>query len=96
MLTDIVNGNQREVLLDELQDVITRVQFANDECDYGMGLELGLDLFSFGHEMFNRKATMLLTLAYELLGKSSFGNVVESHLERRDKNTLYINLAENE
>ena len=96
MLTDIVNGNHREVLLDELQDIITRIQFANDECDYGMGLELGLDLFSFGHEMFNRKATMLLTLAYELLGKSSFGNVIESHLGQRDKNTLYIDLTKSE
>ena len=96
MLTDIVNDNQREVFLDELQDIITRIQFANDECDYGMGLELGLDLFSFGNEMFNRKATMLLTLAYELLGKSAFGKVVERHLEQRDKNTLYINLTESE
>ena len=94
MLTDIVNDNQREVFLDELQDIITRIQFANDECDYGMGLELGLDLFSFGHEMFKRKATMLLTLAYELLGRSAFGKVVEEHLEQRDKNTLYINLFE--
>ncbi|XP_028406605.1 histone PARylation factor 1-like [Dendronephthya gigantea] len=92
MLADIVNDNQREAFLDELQDIITRVQFANDECDYGMGLELGLDLFSFGHEMFNRKATLLLTLAYELLGRSAFGKVVERHLEQRDKNSLYINL----
>jgi hypothetical protein len=96
MLTDIVNDNQREVFLDELQDIITRIQFANDECDYGMGLELGLDLFSFGHEMFKRKATMLLTLAYELLGRNAFGKVVEEHLEQRDKNTLYINLIEGE
>jgi hypothetical protein len=96
MLTDIVNDNQREVFLDELQDIITRIQFANDECDYGMGLELGLDLFSFGNEMFNRKATMLLTLAYELLGKSAFGKVVERHLDQRDTNTLYINLTESE
>lgn len=92
MLADIVNDNQREAFLDELQDIITRVQFANDECDYGMGLELGLDLFLFGHEMFNRKATLLLTLAYELLGRSAFGKVVERHLEQRNKSSLYINL----
>ena len=94
MLTDIVNGEHREVLLDELQEIITRIQFANDECDYGMGLELGLDLFSFGHEMFNRKATMLLTLAYELLGKSAFGKIVERHLECRGKNSLCIKLTQ--
>ena len=96
MLTDIVNDNQREVFLDELQDIITRIQFANDECDYGMGLELGLDLFVFGHDIFNRKAGMLLTLAYQLLGRSAFGNVVEQHLEQRDKNTVYIDLTTHE
>lgn len=28
--------------------MMTFVQFANDECDYGMGLELGMDLFCYG------------------------------------------------
>ena len=27
-----------------IQEMMTYVQFANDECDYGMGLELGLGL----------------------------------------------------
>lgn len=31
----------------------TFVQFANDECDYGMGLELGLDLFCYGSHVSN-------------------------------------------
>ncbi|XP_070336799.1 histone PARylation factor 1 isoform X2 [Odocoileus virginianus] len=31
-----------------VQEMVTYVQFANDECDYGMGLELGLDLFCQG------------------------------------------------
>ena len=31
-----------------IQEMMTYVQFANDECDYGMGLELGLDLFCHG------------------------------------------------
>ena len=31
-----------------LQEMITFVQFANDECDYGMGYELGMDLFCYG------------------------------------------------
>ena len=34
--------------LDVLQELITNVQFANDEGDPGMGLELGLDAFTFG------------------------------------------------
>ena len=31
-----------------LQELVTNVQFANDEGDPGMGLELGLNAFSFG------------------------------------------------
>ena len=93
MLADIVSGKQRERLLDELQDIITRIQFANDECDYGMGLELGLDLFSFGHEMFHKKSSMLLSLAYELLGKALFAEIIESHIQHRDKETLYVQLT---
>ena len=31
-----------------IQEMMTYVQFANEECDYGMGLELGLDLFCHG------------------------------------------------
>ncbi|EPY83606.1 hypothetical protein CB1_000548028 [Camelus ferus] len=35
--------------------MVTFVQFANDECDYGMGLELGTDLFCHGsHHMSER------------------------------------------
>lgn len=93
MLRDIVDGKKREQLLDELQDIVTRIQFANDECDYGMGLELGLDLFSFGHEMFHKKSLMLLSLAYDLLGKKTFAEIVKNHLKRRDKETLYVNLT---
>lgn len=31
-----------------IQEMLTFVQFANDECDYGMGYELGMDLFCYG------------------------------------------------
>ena len=39
---------QRDTHEEALQELITLVQFANDEADYGEGLELGMDLFSFG------------------------------------------------
>ena len=34
-----------------LQELVTNVQFANDEGDPGMGLELGIDAFCFGGEI---------------------------------------------
>ena len=33
---------------DALQELVTNVQFANDEGDPGMGLELGIDLLVYG------------------------------------------------
>lgn len=35
-----------------VQEMMTFVQSANDECDYGMGLELGTDLFCCGSHYF--------------------------------------------
>lgn len=42
------NDEERVKAFGPLQEMITFVQFANDECDYGMGYELGIDLFCFG------------------------------------------------
>ena len=36
---------QKDAALDKLQEVIQDVQFANDEGDPGMGLELGMMIF---------------------------------------------------
>lgn len=40
-----------------VQEMVTYVQFANDECDYGMGLELGLDLFCHGSHVSEHPAS---------------------------------------
>jgi len=48
------------------------VQYANDELDYGMGLELGLDLLAFGGEVFHSTIIHLLGVAYELLERPEF------------------------
>lgn len=42
------NDEKRVKAFGPLQEMITFVQFANDECDYGMGYELGIDLFCYG------------------------------------------------
>ena len=42
------NDEERVKAFGPLQEMITFVQFANDECDYGMGYELGMDLFCYG------------------------------------------------
>lgn len=71
-----------------LQEIVTFVQFANDECDYGMGLELGMDLFCHGDEYFHNVLQHLLPLAYELLGCKHYANICKLHLTCREKTPL--------
>uniref|UniRef100_A0A915EW37 Uncharacterized protein n=1 Tax=Echinococcus canadensis TaxID=519352 RepID=A0A915EW37_9CEST len=91
-LTDTTNANTSK--LDEL---MTLVQFANDEGDFGEGLELGLDLLAFHpaatstSETFekanrlNRRITCLLSTGYQLAGQPKFAQVVRRHMENRLK-----------
>lgn len=62
---------------DELQTLVTYVQYANDEMDYGMGLELGLDLLAFGSEIFHSTIEHLLSVAYELLDRQEFSVILK-------------------
>nr|SVE75951.1 EOG090X0BAY [Daphnia hispanica] len=68
---------------DALQELVTYVQYANDESDYGMGLELGLDLLAFGGEVFHPTILHLLGVAYELLERKEFAVILKAHLNNR-------------
>ncbi|KAH9513974.1 mannoprotein [Bulinus truncatus] len=86
MLKKIVESKteaERDKSFDELQEIITYIQFANDECDYGEGLELGLDLFSYGSNVFHPQISTLLPLAYQLLKRPEFSRIIEAHLKCR-------------
>ena len=82
--TDQVKRDQQ---FEPLQEIITLVQFANDECDYGMGMELGLDLFCHG-DQFHNTVMHLLPLAYSLLQREPFGKIIEEHLKCRTQRPL--------
>ncbi|XP_067950636.1 histone PARylation factor 1-like [Watersipora subatra] len=71
--------------VDELQEIITYVQFANDECDYGQGLELGIDLFCYGSEKLHGYIHAVLPMAYSLLGYNAFETIILAHLNRRSR-----------
>ena len=91
ILYKIVNAksdSNKDSAFDELQEIITLVQFANDECDYGMGLELGIDLFIYGSEIFHGTISHLLPLAYQLLGRDLYAEVIEKHLENRKEGPI--------
>ncbi|KAL5460079.1 hypothetical protein EMCRGX_G033497 [Ephydatia muelleri] len=80
---------KRPSLMEPLQEIVTYVQFANDECDYGMGLELGLDLFMHG-DQFHSLVLNLLPLAYELLYRDEYARIIKEHVHHRDRTPLNI------
>ncbi|XP_054714326.1 histone PARylation factor 1-like [Uloborus diversus] len=66
-----------------LFDIIHNVHLANDECDFGTGLELGIDLFCNGDPYFHPNILRFLPLAYYLLKRNKFGEIVHAHLKNR-------------
>lgn len=82
-IADSKTEAERDKNYEPLQELITLVQFANDECDYGEGLELGMDLFCYGGEVFHSTILQLLPLAYMLLNRNEFGTILEAHLKNR-------------
>ncbi|XP_008415265.1 histone PARylation factor 1 [Poecilia reticulata] len=82
------NDEERVKAFGPIQEMMTFVQFANDECDYGMGYELGIDLFCYGSHYFHKVVKQLLPMAYSLLKRNLFGDILESHLSSRSHNNL--------
>ncbi|KAM4751452.1 histone PARylation factor 1 [Anableps anableps] len=82
------NDEERVKAFGPIQEMITFVQFANDECDYGMGYELGIDLFCYGSHYFHKVVKQLLPMAYSLLKRNLFGEILESHLTSRSHDNL--------
>ena len=78
----------RQTAEDELQHVITCIQFANDECDYGEGLEFGLNLFLYGSSKLHSRVINLLTLAYKLLHRDLYGQIIKDHISSGRSNLI--------
>ena len=93
MLTKVVSthsGNDqaaKDTAFDSLQELVTNVQFANDEGDPGMGLELGLAAFLHGGDCLHSTVRHLLSVAYDLLDRAAFGKIINAHLNRRSEET---------
>lgn len=97
MMQNVASVPQARVkaALTPIQDIVTLVNFANDECDYGMGLELGLDLFLFGNERLHPTALFLLQTAYTLLQRTKFVEIIKDHIACRKTEDLdYLNKKE--
>jgi histone PARylation factor 1 len=60
---------------EELFRMFNLIQYANDECDFGMGLELGLRLFVHSKKL-TKTSVRLLASAYTLLKRDFFAQLV--------------------
>ncbi|XP_074849139.1 histone PARylation factor 1 [Carettochelys insculpta] len=87
-IVDAPSDDQRMKAFAPIQEMMTFVQFANDECDYGMGYELGMDLFCYGSHYFHKVVGQLLPLAYNLLRRNLFAEIVELHLANRSEENV--------
>ncbi|KAM8939451.1 histone PARylation factor 1 [Pelodytes ibericus] len=87
-IVEAPNDDKRMKAFAPIQEMITFVQFANDECDYGMGYELGIDLFCYGSHYFHKVAGQLLPLAYKLLNRNVFAQIIEDHLSNRSRDNV--------
>uniref|UniRef100_A0A672TEV8 Histone PARylation factor 1 n=1 Tax=Strigops habroptila TaxID=2489341 RepID=A0A672TEV8_STRHB len=87
-IVDASTDDERLKAFAPIQEMLTFVQFANDECDYGMGYELGIDLFCYGSHYFHKTVGQLLPLAYTLLQRSLFADIIQSHLANRREEPL--------
>ena len=65
------------------------MQFANDEGDPGMGLELGIDAFCAGGERLHKYVGHLMGVAYELMGRQEYARVLRAHLKRRREGQVF-------
>lgn len=65
------------------EELRTFAHIANDECDFGNGYLLGLELWAY-HPRFTHAAVEHLSMAYTLLGRDALGPVLAECANHRD------------
>lgn len=83
------NQDSENKAMDVLHELITNVQFANDEGDPGMGLELGTDAFCFGGERLHGSIGHLMGVSYELMQREEYAKIIRAHLKRRREGQVF-------
>lgn len=63
--------------MDKLQPIINYANIACDECDFGTGLELGIDIFCDGNPELHRICKQLLVTVYNLLRRPQFAIIIK-------------------
>lgn len=76
---------EKPKLLTDLHPVLTYASIATDECDFGTGLELGLNILAHGVDSLNKTIQRYLTISYNLLKREEFAKIAEAHMKNRRK-----------
>uniref|UniRef100_A0A1I8BWJ5 Uncharacterized protein n=1 Tax=Meloidogyne hapla TaxID=6305 RepID=A0A1I8BWJ5_MELHA len=72
---------QKAKLKEHFLQLYTYVTIANDEMDFGMGLEFGHDLFISNYECFDGMTKSVLEVTYGLLKREEFGKILKAQWE---------------
>ena len=67
-----------------LEELRTFAHIANDECDFGNGLQLGLEFWAYDGKL-TAAALEHLSMAYMLLNRGAFGDIIAAHAAARNK-----------
>lgn len=81
--------DEKDKILSELQPVITYASIAMDECDFGTGLEIAIDLFCSGLKELEANALSSFNVAYMLLKREAFSKIIQVNIWKNDVYILY-------
>ena len=80
---ELTNKTKKSKADEKIQEIITLIQFANDETDYGMGLEFGLNMFSHGDVALHKFIRIATINSYDLLYRNLYSEILREHLKNR-------------
>lgn len=79
---EVPNDEERRKAFALIQEIMTFMQFANDERDCGMGLEMGMGFFCYGLQYFHKGDRFYLLHITYRRGISFFAEIIEDHLAK--------------
>lgn len=80
-LEECSSQKEKDEVLSQLQPVITYATIAVDECDFGTGLEIGIDLFCSGLKELQSNAASSLSTVYSLLKRDAFAKIIKVNID---------------
>ncbi|KAK3860530.1 hypothetical protein Pcinc_033426 [Petrolisthes cinctipes] len=96
MVVEAKSEDEQNKYFEEVRKLINNVQLSYDDSDYGPGVELGMNMLTYGSEVFHKSIFMLLGVAYDLMGKEPNVDILLAHLKnrRRGSNMSMLELVE--